>query len=261
MMKSSLPLSALLLGACLQVQAACTVRAAYPNTDTPPNYIGSGSAVPDPPGAGVELMKEIVAGGGCTVGTLTRLPPLRVRSSMEAGQVDVAPLNVLADAGTGVVFPTNKQGQADQERALRVYFVMFVRAADNIPKNTDPATLLAGRRIGLTHGSTLAPILRQSGVNVDNGAVDSTRNLDKLLRNRIDAFTVSLANIDDMDAVVAARFGNAIVRLDKPLRVSHVWLAVSKDFYAAHQAQVEAMWNWVGANASKRFGDLLKKYD
>ncbi len=247
--------------ACVQAQAACVLRIAYPNTDAPPYYLGSGGAVQEPPGASVDLIREIAAGGGCTITSMTRLPPLRMQTTLEADQLDAAPMTAPKDGSAKVAFPLDRHGNPDPERALRTYIVVFVRAADKLARDTDPGRLLVDKKVGINHGSTLGPLLRQAGIIVDDGATEMARNLDKLQRKRVDAFVVSAANMDDMDATVAARFGGTIVRLDKPLRVSSVWLATSKSFYQANPAQVEAMWAWIGANAARRFAEILKKYE
>jgi hypothetical protein len=63
-----------------------------------------------------------------------------------------------------------------------------------------------------------------------------------------------------MDSYVARRYKGQIVRLEKPLMRTNVWLATSRSYYDSHTAQVEAMWNWLGTTGNKRFTDLLKKY-
>ncbi len=242
-------------------QAACALRVAHQNVASPPYYLGVGSDTPNPPGAAVELLHEIIASNGCTVAANIRLPLPRIFTMLAEGSIDAAAMGLPKGADSQLVYPRDKQGKPDPERALRVYFMVFVRASDQVPKEIDPMKFLVGKKVGLSHGSSLGPILREAGVMVDDGAADLSRNLDKLIRHRIDAYAISALSPDGLDAAVATQHGGAIVRLDKPLRTSHVWLVTSQAFYKAHHDKVEAMWTWVGANASKRFGELLKKYD
>jgi hypothetical protein len=99
------------------------------------------------------------------------------------------------------------------------------------------------------------------GYEVDDGAADARHNIDKLLLRRIDANAVSLANPGDMDASVAARYNNDVMRFDKPIRVAHIWLPTSKAFYASRRETAEAIWDWLGARAGARFAQILKTYD
>ncbi len=121
--------------------------------------------------------------------------------------------------------------------------------------------LLAGKRLATNFGAPYAAPLRQQGFDVDDGALNITRNLDKLLRNRVDAVIVSLTGVADMDAMVQAEHGANIVRLEKPIRQANIWLATSKSFYANHREMSESIWTWLGANGRHRFAQVLKKYD
>jgi hypothetical protein len=63
-----------------------------------------------------------------------------------------------------------------------------------------------------------------------------------------------------MDKFVATRFDGEIVRLDKPILKSHIWLASSQRFYDSHRSDVETMWNWLGGEGNRRYNMLLRKY-
>jgi hypothetical protein len=78
--------------------AACEIKAGFTNQNMPPYHLGEGSVEPNPPGATVELIREAAANVGCTLTTI-RLPPLRLAAALDAGTIDIAPLNALAGAG------------------------------------------------------------------------------------------------------------------------------------------------------------------
>ncbi len=64
-----------------------------------------------------------------------------------------------------------------------------------------------------------------------------------------------------MDAAIAARYNDDVMRFDKPIRVANIWLPTSKAFYANRRDTAEAIWNWLGTKASPRFAQILKRYD
>ncbi|MES2016387.1 MAG: hypothetical protein V4484_07810 [Pseudomonadota bacterium] len=249
---------ALLAGPAL---CACSkMRLGYIDQHRPPYYLGAGNVEPENPGASVELMRAIAASAGCDVVTV-RLPLLRLRAALEAGTIDAMPMDATDDDGDKFALPINKSGKLDRDKALRFNTVVFVRAGDQLPRDTDPADYFKTRALGLNHGAAMALQLRALGYQVDDGALESNRNIEKLLRKRIDGYAVSLVSASDMDRVIAANFGERVVRMDKPLRVNNIWLALSKGYYDRNPKQAERMWNWIGTQGHVRFAQLVKKYE
>ena len=243
-----------------QAWSACApIKMAFVDQHRPPYYIGNGRDVAAQPGAIIELMHEIAASANCTV-TLTRMPMLRLRNALEANAIDALPLAAEETDFARFAFPLDKTGKPDQSRAMRIATMLFVRASDNIARDADPAQVMAGKRVGVVHGSAIAKRLRDSGVVVDDGATTSPRNLEKLRLGRIDVFAVALVDADDLDARVAARFGKDLVRLDKPVLTLHLWVPVSKAYYANNREEVDTMWKWIGMNGNARFSELMRKY-
>ena len=138
--------------------------------------------------------------------------------------------------------------------------VVFVRADDALAPDTDAVRHFQGRTIGLNHGMPFGPQLRQAGIGIDDGALDTAANIEKLRLHRIDGFALALTAPADLDEVFATRYGGKFVRLDKPLQATNVWLAANKDYHAHHRAQVEAMWGWLGSHGRTRFKELVKTY-
>lgn len=246
--------------AASSAMAACTpIRVGYINQDHPPYWLGNGTSVASPPGAGVELLREFAASAACSA-ALQRFPGLRLRQALESGAIDFAPMEEQPDMPPGIVLPKDRNGQPDRERAVRIVIAVFVRASDRLPPGTDPALYFRGRRVGTTHGAPFAGQLRRAGLRVDDGAVDVARNFEKLKFGRIDGVAVTLIAPGDMDAYIAARYDGAIVRLNRPLSTSQVWLAANRAYYEGHREQVERMWTWLGNHGRARFAALLRKY-
>ncbi|WP_152447090.1 hypothetical protein [Janthinobacterium sp. HH01] len=256
----SLPMLTLLAG---QAAAACApLRFGYTDQAVPPYYLGTGPNEAKPAaGALAELTRDAAASAGCET-VMVRMPPPRLRMSMEAGKIDATSLFSpdVVGASPQIVYPLDKHGKPDPTRGMALYSVVFVRTADGLPKNGDPAVVMRGRIIGLSHGAPHIKVLRERGVQVDQGAANPDTNFEKLRRRRIDGFAVSLASQDDMDATVAARYGKEFTRLDKPLFTSTAWLALSKTYYDQNPKQAEAIWQWYGTHGPARLGALLKKY-
>ena len=259
-MSFRIAVSALLLALTAQAHSACApVRFAYPDQDRPPYWLGNGSSVPEPPGASVELVMEFTASVGCPV-SLLRLPVMRLRTALQAGVADFVPADEAMQGMPGVALPLDASGQPDVKRAVPLVLVAFVRASDKIAPDTDPAAYFRGHTVGTTMGASYAVRMQQMGINIDSGANGVTANFEKLRLKRIDGFVVSLISASDMDKFVAEHYRGEIVRLDKPLVRTNIWIAASKTYYDTHTAQVEAMWNWLGTAGNKRFTVLLKKY-
>ncbi|MES2297961.1 MAG: transporter substrate-binding domain-containing protein [Pseudomonadota bacterium] len=241
-------------------QAACApIRVGYLNQDRPPYYLGNGSEPANPPGASIEMIREIAASIGCPI-VFVRLPVARVRMALEAGSIDIAPMSPIGDESATFAFPLGKNGKLDADSGLPLVSVVFVRSSDAIARDVDTMRHLQGRTIGINHGAMYAEGLRQAGVRVDDGASDVARNIEKLRRGRIDGYAVTLVSAQDMDGFIAAHFAGELTRLEKPLQSSHVWLAVNKAYYARNREQVDAIWAWVARNGRTRFAQLLDIY-
>lgn len=254
----SIPGLLLVAGSCM---AACApLRLGYVDKHRPPYYLGSGNDEAAPAGASVDLIREIAASAGCKVISV-RLPHARLRAALKAGTIDAMSMEALDSDKSHYALPLDAAGNLDTAKALQVHTVIFVRAADTALRSGDPVRQFGQRWLGTNHAAPLVGQLRQLGFRVDDGALDAERNLEKLLRNRIDGYAISVAAPADMDAWVAARFGKAIARLNHPVLTNNVWLAVSKDYHARYPAEVAVMWNWVAENGRSRFANLVKKYD
>jgi hypothetical protein len=256
----ALATTALLL-ACHGALAACgAVKVGFSNQHVPPYYMGTGAAEATPPGAAVELIRELLAQHGCTMVSV-RLPPLRIVQALEAGTIDIAPASAPAAEHSTTAYPLDKAGALDRERSLRMYTMVFVRSSDKFARDGDPVRLLAGKKLATNFGAPYAAPLRQQGFEVDDGALNITRNFEKLLRNRVDAVIISLTAPSDMDAMVLAQYGSDITRLEKPIRQANIWIAASRGFYAINRELTESIWTWLGTQGKVRFPQLLKKYD
>jgi hypothetical protein len=250
---------ALVLASGAHAAPACDgMRLGYIDQHRPPFYMGNGAAEQMPPGAAVDLAREMAGVAGCPLSTL-RLPAPRIRVALARGQVDVAQIDADDSDTATYALPMNK-GVLDRDRALAQSVVVFVRASDKLPANTDPARFFKTHKVGVNHGARYAPQLRTAGVQIDDGAIDAPSNLEKVLLGRIDGFAVTLSAPASMDEFVNEHYGGKLVRLSHPLLRVNAWFAVNKAFYAAHRAQVEAMWDWVGANGPTRYTALQKRY-
>ena len=257
-------LAALLLAtgllAAAHAGAACgTVRFAYPDQHRPPYWLGNGEEVPEPPGAGVEFVREFAASGDCAL-TLRRLPVMRMRAALTSGAVDFVPVDGSAASLPGIAMPRDAQGKPDLKRAVNIVVVLFVRAKDGVPHDTEPVDFVRERTVGLTLGATYGAALQQAGARLDAGAASASGNFEKLRLGRIDAFAISLIAPADMDHFVATRYRGELVRLDKPVARMPLWIATNQAYYDSHRAQVEAMWNWVGNEGYRRYNAILRKY-
>ena len=236
-----------------------TVRFGYPDRHRPPYWMGDGAAVPEPPGASVDFVRELAASNGCTL-ELVRLPMMRLRSSLASGAVDMVPVDITADGEPGIVMPRDAQGKPDSKRGTPLVLVAFVRAKDGSLHDADPMELVHGKRVGVLYGSAHARRLEKAGAILDQGGPSVPSNFDKLQLGRIDAFVVPMLVASDLDKYVAEHYKGELVRLEKPVFKSFNWIATNPAFYETHRHEVESMWNGMGAEGNKHYNQLLRKY-
>lgn len=246
--------------ACLGAEPCAPIRIAYTDRHAPPFYFGAGESVPDKPGAAVELIRKITASAGCPV-AFVRVPVARIRVALADGSVDMAPLNATPSDVQIAAMPLDADGGPDPRRSIEATTYVFVRSKDRIPAGVDTAAYFKGRRIGIIHGIAYAGQLRADGYLVDAGATDLDRNIDKLLLGRIDGYAATLTGPTDLDEVLRLRYGGQVQRLERPIRHSRTYLAASRQYYAAHTARVEAMWQWVGVHGRRHLTTLIREYE
>jgi polar amino acid transport system substrate-binding protein len=249
-----------LLAMAHHARSACTpFRLGFVNQHRPPYFLGNGSTEARPPGASVDLIRDISAAAGCAI-MAVRLPPLRLRNALVSRDIDATLMNVAETDAGEFALPLDKNGKLDPARAVTMYTVVFVRAADNIPLDADPRAYFMSHRLGTNNGASLAAQLRGEGFHIDDGAHDGERNLEKLARGRIDGYAATVVSPMNMDASVAAKFGSKLVRLKTPLRIHHFWLGFTKSYYARNRDAVETMWAWMGEHADLRFAWHVEQY-
>lgn len=253
--------SLLLLVACgaSAAEACQPVRVGYSDRERVPYYMGNGNEVPAQPGVLVELIRTAFRSVGCPV-VLVRLPVARVRIALVSGAIDIAPADTPDERHAGYVVATSANGAIDRKRALAITAYVFVRSADKLSPATDPMQYFKTHMLAANQGTLLAAQLKAAGLQVDDGSFSSWNNFDKLRLKRVDGFTLALMTPAALDPYLATRYGQQITRLDKPVRVASMWLGANRNYYQAHRAQVEAVWNWIGAHGAQQVELLSKKY-
>jgi hypothetical protein len=239
--------------------ACIPVRVGYMDQHRPPYWMGEGSAVPDPPGAAVDLMHDAVlgAGFGCAP-TWVRLPIARLRVALISGDIDMAPMGEMFPYPPEIALPRDKAGNIDNDRAMHNALIVLVRAGDKLPAATQPMQFFQGKLLGVAQGQSYVTRLRGAGLTIDEGARDLERNIEKLRLGRVDGVVVAAVSPAHLKAMLAPYKG-AIVQLPQPLINTRVWLAFNDNFYRAHREQVEGLWTWLDVNRG-RLGYVMQKY-
>lgn len=251
--------AATLLLLCGQSSARdCVIRVAYPDRERPPYYFGNGAVVPEMAGAGADLLRLAARSVGCTA-VLVRLPAARIKLALISGSVDLAPVDLRDGEAPYSALPT-KAGQPDTRRGLRMSAVVYVRAGDSLPPTLNPRLYFKTHPLATSQGSPLGEQLRDEGLRIDDGAPDAYSNMDKVAIKRADGFAISIANVEALDAVVAARHGAALTRLATPVRTSTLWLSASNAYFDRNPEQVEAVWNWWGEHSTRKLAEFVKNY-
>ncbi len=193
-------------------------------------------------------LREALAAGGCTMHSV-RVPLLRLNALFAQGSIDAIADEADLTTASRFAVPLDQAGGPDTSRALSIYTVVFVRANDHLPADTDPASYFRSHRLGISLGASFVAPLREAGLIIDEGAVNIHRNLEKLRRGRVDGFALAAVVPSDIDATVSAQYGKQFVRLEKPLRAHRVWLLYTKAYCAANSGHNQ-----------QRMTVLVKKY-
>jgi len=242
------------------VQAACAaLRFGYIDQHRPPYYMGEGTAVPDPAGATVDLIRDAVLGSGFgCLPQLVRLPPARLRLALVTGDIDMTIIGEMASYPPEIALPRDKNGEVDGNRALHNKLIVLVRASDKLPASTNPMSYFKGKVLGAGQGNAFAAKLREQGLTIDDGARDVERNIEKLKLHRFDGVIVGAVKPGHIEAVLK-RYHGEIVQLPLPLVDTKLWLGFNQNYYQAHREQAEALWSWIDANRS-HLGYVIQKY-
>jgi hypothetical protein len=242
-----------------QAAGCIPLRFGYVDQHRPPYYMGEGSAVPEQPGATVDLVRDgaLMSGFGCAP-QLVRLPPARLRHALMNGDIDLTALGEMEVYPPEIALPLDKNGQIDVSRAQHNKLMVLVRAKDKLPAGTQPGAYFKGKVLGAVQGNAFAPKLRELGLTIDDGARDVERNIEKLKLGRVDGVLVSTVKPGHVEAMLK-RYGGEVVQLPQPLVDTKLWLAFNRDFYQAHREQAEAFWTWLDVNRP-RLGEYAVKY-
>lgn len=168
------------------------------------------------------------------------LPWMRCQGNVRSGRLDAlvgagfVPLNrILAE------FPM--RGEAvDNRRSLGSARVILARRMAGGESKAGRAALCA-KPVGVPLGTQIIlDELHKRGCQVDTGAKTDEQNIQKLLLRRVDLIA---GYENDIQSLVDARYKTKVEILPEPLFEAHYYLAFSKQYYAANQAQVEALWS------------------
>jgi ABC-type amino acid transport substrate-binding protein len=245
---------------CWQQAWACApVRVGVTDQHAPPYYMGSGATLAERPGASIELLRSILKSVGCPA-LFIRMPVARIRPALAEGSIDMAGINGHQSDLANAALPVDKQGLLDTRRSIEAYTMVMVRSADALAPDIDTAEYFKGRRLGMSHGISYVAALRASGILVDDGAINMERNINKLLLGRVDGYAMTMTSPTDFDAELRIRYHDKLMRLNRPIRVSNTWLAVSKAYYERYPERVDTMWEWIGVNARTHMREALKRY-
>lgn len=242
-----------------QAKGCIPVRVGYMDQHRPPYWLGDGDKVPDPPGAGVDLIRDAVlaAGFGCTP-VWVRLPAARLKVALAAGDIDLAPVGELSFYPAEIALPRDKAGNIDLKRAMHNQVLVLVRSKDKLPASTNPMQYFKGKTLGIPMGNSYAPRLRDAGLTLDEGARDLDRNIEKLKLGRVDGVVVAAVAPAHLKQALE-KYKGSIEQLPQPLLNIRVWLAFNDAFYRAHPQQSEALWTWLDTNRG-RLGYVMQRY-
>lgn len=250
----------ILLSIAGQALGACApLRIGYADLERPPYFLGSGPEVPAKPGASVELLRDMAQAAKCPV-SFVRLPLRRLTTALLEGRIDATPVTSDQADSKAFAVPRDHHGALDHARSMRLVTVLYVRGDDAPARAADPLQYFRTHKLGIVLGSPLLAWGQERGLDVDDGAANLARNLEKLSLGRIDGFAGQIGAPADLDFQVRKLHGKALVRHSKLLRNQHVLLAFNLGYRDENRAAVEAMWNWLAMHGTQRLAQRMKRY-
>ncbi|NYE61259.1 hypothetical protein FHW58_002466 [Duganella sp. 1224] len=256
----SMLLAASALASAAPAPSCIPIRVGYVDQNRPPYWLGDGDKVPDPPGAGVDLIRDAVQASGfgpCTP-SWVRLPAARIKIALAAGDIDLAPLGEMPFYPAEIAIPRDKAGNIDLNRAMHNQVLVLVRTRDKLPPNTNPMQYFRGKTLGIPMGNSYTARLREAGLTLDDGARDLDRNIEKLRLGRVDGVVVAAVMPSHLKQTLD-KYKGEIMQLQQPLLNIRLWLAFNDSFYHAHPQQAEALWTWLDTNRN-RLGYVMQRY-
>jgi polar amino acid transport system substrate-binding protein len=253
-------LACLLLAACTggAFAAETVVRLSFETKESPPRYLGEGTAIPkDRPGITIELLRLVEKRTGVRF-ELQRVPWARSLYLLETNQVDgVFHMSYLPERTRFVAYPM-KDGQPDRARSIftQRYF-LYARKGTRL--SWDGERLASDGPVGTTRGYSVAKRLEDLGVRVEQEN-DLPGSMRKVLAGRLEAY----AELENMANGIIARNREEmrdIVKLQPPLRQEPYYLVLSKGFLAREPALAERIWNAIGElTGSPELREIEKRY-
>lgn len=232
--------------------AAVELRLIYTDQEVKPYLMGRGTAVPEPAGMTVDLVRRCLSRIGGDL-RLTRVTSRRLVEEIKAGNQDGAlGLRFFESRRPDLVYPM-KDGQPDAaRRAARLAHSLYRRAGESVQWDGQRITGLNGP-VGTS--LIVAGNLRAMGLETIN-VLSGAQLFQMLGRERIDA-AATLDIIGDQE--LAASQG-AFEKLSPPLLTVDFHVPVSQRFYAANRDFTEKLWALMGELREQTYSELTPVY-
>lgn len=237
-------------------QAACHMRLAYADQETPPYQMGTGNVVPDKPGIAVELVREAVQVAGCTL-QLTRLPNKRVVAEVGIGLYDGAIMYSYSDErAKQLVYPMLNGLPDPQRRLASLSYYLYRRSNGEVTWDGTRILGLGNGAIGTNLGFSIGKELAALGYPVEE-TTTTLQNLLKLRAKRIEAYAMQ----DTIaDAAIHGGHFDDIEKLPKPLSTKDYYLAFSKRYNEGASEDINRVWQALSEIRTKRTHELANQY-
>jgi hypothetical protein len=194
--------------------------------------------MPDGSGQAQELLRRAARHLPLAVNNVMASRPVCL-AQLRSGEVDAMLAAFLPERLEYVAYPMQGE-QPDEGAALAVArFMVFRRVDSKVDWDGRRFINLGQQPVGVQPGCVHMPLLRQMGVVLEESSRSTADNLGKLAQNRVAAV---IGQDGEGSNAIGQQYRGQVEMLPQPFHQTPMYLAVNRQFYLRHPAQIDAYW-------------------
>ncbi len=246
---ASISLTLSITSSCLFAQN--TIKVGLQDNDGSPLLMGDGSALSNPAGIGVDIIKLAAKELNIDL-EIIREPNKRVQTSFEAGLFDASGFySHNKDRENWGVFPS-ENGKINKAKRIFVQsYYIYAYPETNIA--WDGEKMIGAKLIGANSGYSVVNNLKRLNIPV-NEAKSIRQNLEMLSRGRIQGYAAQDAAIDPIIATYP-EWGK-LIKVGPPVKTKEYYFMFSHEYYKKNKKKADSFWKKI----EEVRGDVIEKY-
>ncbi len=218
-----------------------TIVLGYNINESPPHFMGEGTAIANPPGISLDIISRAARQVGINI-RYARYPNKRVQSLLQENSLDGAFIFSFKPSRQTMGKYPLKNGKPDITRRITTLGYSLYTLKGNGVKWDGKDITGATNHVGASRGYSIVGNLKKMNLKVIEGN-SAGHNLKKLMLNRISA-TAEQDNI--ADPIIRTMAYDNIEKLTPALKSKAYYLVFSHHFYRTHPELAEQLWDKIG---------------